>query len=319
MIAEIPVFAVRSSQLDQVIRGIRASHKYNLEASTEDHLGYTAHTAKIHEILCEIISQQFDPARRKQGLTILDVGGGRGELALLFSPQFLTAMIDVDLLSARIAKELQRGVTSFPVLCGDCSRLPIASGSYDIVIAKETSHHMADPARFFRELGRVVRPDGLVIVIEGVLSRFTNQKQAAARDRIRQLGAVHHHYLLSDVIGPLSQIFADTDIKWAMPAPFARILSKLGCGELGKVMDHVWMRAPRAIQLHALSAGGGTAVVGCQTFVVKEDTTPPTPGEVSPYPAELAELDRIADDVVAGIRNLILSHAPASRTTVGGG
>src|ERR1017187_6260397 len=118
MVDGIPVFAVRSNHLAEVTAGILASHRYNAETPADAHLAYTTHTLATYRTLRKIIDGSH-PESKKRRLTILDVGGGRGELALLFAGRYDTAMIDVDLYSAQAAQVLQVGASHFRVLCGD--------------------------------------------------------------------------------------------------------------------------------------------------------------------------------------------------------
>lgn len=50
-------------------------------------------------------------------------------------------------------------------VCGSASRLPFASGSFDVVMACAAVHHFDDPASLLREMGRVTRTGGLLLLI----------------------------------------------------------------------------------------------------------------------------------------------------------
>jgi ubiquinone/menaquinone biosynthesis C-methylase UbiE len=308
MVDGIPVFAVRSNQLAEVTAGIVASHRYNAEASADDHLAYTAHTVGVYETLRNIIEASHPEARQRR-LTILDVGGGRGELSLLFAGSFNTAMIDVDLFSAQIARELQAGASCFRVLCGDCSYLPIESHSIDVVVAKETAHHMADPEGFWAELARVVRPDGLLVIVEGVQSRLVDRERSLARDRMRQLGATHHHFYLSDMTGPLKGMFAETRIAHVAPTVFGSVFARVGLPGLGKCMDGLLAHFPPILRLWATLIGGGTVVLICRRPSVDRSRSGPSKPNFTPvveYPVELADVEPISGMVIKRIRRELL-------------
>jgi SAM-dependent methyltransferase len=51
-----------------------------------------------------------------------------------------------------------------PVLRGEASRIPLPDGSFDVVVSIDVHEHLEDCAPFNRELARVVRPNGLVVV-----------------------------------------------------------------------------------------------------------------------------------------------------------
>jgi SAM-dependent methyltransferase len=47
---------------------------------------------------------------------------------------------------------------------GDIASLPFRDGSFDLVTANMVVEHLADPERQFREIGRVLRPGGLLLL-----------------------------------------------------------------------------------------------------------------------------------------------------------
>jgi ubiquinone/menaquinone biosynthesis C-methylase UbiE len=47
---------------------------------------------------------------------------------------------------------------------GDAGRMPFADGSFDVVLSNSVLHHLADPTRMFREMVRVTRPGGAILV-----------------------------------------------------------------------------------------------------------------------------------------------------------
>lgn len=73
-----------------------------------------------------------------------------------------------DLLSHRVTRyigmERSAGTGSRPDVLGDAVDLPFAGGSFGAVLATEVMEHLPDPDRFLREVGRVVRPGGVVLL-----------------------------------------------------------------------------------------------------------------------------------------------------------
>lgn len=104
---------------------------------------YAAHENLSH--LIELLPKASQPAR------VLVVGcgeGGEGTNVLDRS--------DVELVSSDISP------TSRTDLCADAHRLPFADGSFDAVIVQAVLEHVLDPGMCVAEIGRVLRPAGLV-------------------------------------------------------------------------------------------------------------------------------------------------------------
>ncbi len=51
-----------------------------------------------------------------------------------------------------------------PVLKGDCSRIPVPDAAFDVVVSIDVHEHLPDCTEFNRELKRVTKPGGYVIV-----------------------------------------------------------------------------------------------------------------------------------------------------------
>jgi ubiquinone/menaquinone biosynthesis C-methylase UbiE len=311
MVDGIPVFALRFSQLTEVTSGVLASHRYNSEAPPEKHLSYTAQNVEISQMLLKILEASFPESKQRQ-LTLLDVGGGRGELAFLLSTTFDTAMIDVDLFSARVAQALQGGKLGFRVFCGDCSILPFESHSVDILIVKETAHHMAQPEPFFAELARVVRYDGIVLIVEFLQPALLSRRRTLRVDRMRQLGAAHHHFYLWDMTRSLRTLFGDTPVVQAVPWVFRSLFTKLGLSGIGESLGRAIERLPLALRLWLTIAGGGAVVLACRRPVAGNSQACSlnwNPEPMVDYPVELADVEPISEPVITNIRNRLVAQS----------
>lgn len=51
-------------------------------------------------------------------------------------------------------------------LAADATRLPFRSGTFDAIAAVDVLHHLAQPAVFFEEARRVLRPGGRIVAVE---------------------------------------------------------------------------------------------------------------------------------------------------------
>lgn len=102
-----------------------------------------------------------DPA----DLRVLDVGSGDGVLDSLLGELPGLEGTDVAEEMLELARRANPGVR---YAAGEEGRLPYEDESFDFVFTVCVLHHVAPPARpaFFAELARVVRPGGLVAVVE---------------------------------------------------------------------------------------------------------------------------------------------------------
>jgi SAM-dependent methyltransferase len=104
----------------------------------------------------------LDAARVTCGTRLLDAGCGAGLLALLASLRGArVAALDASAALLTIARERLPGAD---VREGDLEALPFADAGFDAVTAVNSLFYAADMAAAMRELARVVRPGGRVVV-----------------------------------------------------------------------------------------------------------------------------------------------------------
>jgi ubiquinone/menaquinone biosynthesis C-methylase UbiE len=100
---------------------------------------------------------------RLEAAAILDVGCGAGTNLDLLSEHFAGCTIhgvDVE----REPLGFSREVRDLPVYQADVAKLPFREASFDLVTALDTLEHFADDASALRELHRVCKPGGTLLV-----------------------------------------------------------------------------------------------------------------------------------------------------------
>ena len=102
---------------------------------------------------------------------VLEVGCGEGLLADAIrrtAEERKLALTYTGLDVSDSALELARSHVEGTLLCGDATEVvaQLPADSQDLVIAKNLLHHLDDPATFLREAGRVVGPDGRLVIFE---------------------------------------------------------------------------------------------------------------------------------------------------------
>ncbi len=120
---------------------------------------------------------------------VLDVATATGHTALAFAPR-VAAVVGLDLtpemlpLAARLAEE--RGATNVAFMVGDVDDLPF-DGAFDLGTCCIAPHHFADIGHFLAEAARVLRPGGLLAVVDNVVPG--SRRHGKQADREREAGA----------------------------------------------------------------------------------------------------------------------------------
>jgi ubiquinone/menaquinone biosynthesis C-methylase UbiE len=101
---------------------------------------------------------------------LLDVGCGPGNIVLKIARRCpRLSMVGLDY-SQNMVQTARRTAAEMGLdgrvffQRADAGRMPFADGSFDVVLSNSVLHHLADPSRMFREMLRVVKPDGAILV-----------------------------------------------------------------------------------------------------------------------------------------------------------
>jgi SAM-dependent methyltransferase len=107
-------------------------------------------------------------ALRLEGKRVLDVGCGPGHYLVELARHGAAAVVGADVDAARLAfarAELRRrGVGGVTLVCADGTRLPFASGSFDVVLCLLTLPYVEDDARAIQEIARLLKPGGILVL-----------------------------------------------------------------------------------------------------------------------------------------------------------
>jgi 2-polyprenyl-3-methyl-5-hydroxy-6-metoxy-1,4-benzoquinol methylase len=117
----------------------------------------------------DLLFAHLDPVRDLHGKAVLEIGCGRGELAYRIAAASAPRLfVGADF--AQSAVRFARGRAARPPagrvgwLVSDIQALALAAGFFDTVISCETIEHVPDPALAVRELHRVLRPGGRLLL-----------------------------------------------------------------------------------------------------------------------------------------------------------
>lgn len=103
----------------------------------------------------------------RPGMRVLDVAIGTGQVACegrrLLGGRGLVVGIDISL---GMLEQARRADAADALVCGQAEALPFACDSFDLVSVGYGLRHVSDLTLLFRELARVLRPGGILLVLE---------------------------------------------------------------------------------------------------------------------------------------------------------
>ena len=128
--------------------------------------------------------------------SLLDLGTGTGRMLEMFGPDIERGLgLDLSLDMLLLARDrLERaGLRNCSIRQGDIYDLPLANGSFDVVILHQVLHFLDDGARAIREAARVLRPGGRLLVVdfapheqEFLREQFAHRRLGFAPDTVMQ-------------------------------------------------------------------------------------------------------------------------------------
>src|SRR5215471_21220671 len=96
---------------------------------------------------------------------VLDIGTGAGAFALALAPH-VREVVGVDIVPELLAEARKRAPANVELVEADATRLPFPDASFDLVTTARTLHHVARPEVVVAEADRVLRPGGIMLVVD---------------------------------------------------------------------------------------------------------------------------------------------------------
>lgn len=123
----------------------------------------------------------------------LDAGTGAGHTALALAPH-VAQVTAVDLTPQMLATAAELATErdlSLTLAQADVAALPFPNDYFHLVTCRLAAHHFADNGRFLNEAARVLRPGGLVGIVDNIVpgTRLRGKKARQARAAARYINA----------------------------------------------------------------------------------------------------------------------------------
>lgn len=114
----------------------------------------------IAKSVADVLSSELSGAE-----LCLEIGVGTGRIALPLAERGID-LVGIDLAPSMLARPLANagGSLPFPLVTGDVTSLPLAAASVDAVLGCHVLHLIPDWQFALDEAGRVLRPDGVLLV-----------------------------------------------------------------------------------------------------------------------------------------------------------
>jgi MPBQ/MSBQ methyltransferase len=158
-------------------RSVHLGHWDDPRAVGSERAEFGRAQARLDEILLEM-------ADLRSGLSVLDVGCGLGATLETINKR-MSAMVltglNIDARQLELCRSIESAngnVVSWKE--ADACRMPFADGSFDRLLCIEAMFHFPSRRTFFAEAARVLRPGGLLVASDIVLSPAAREREAPA-------------------------------------------------------------------------------------------------------------------------------------------
>jgi SAM-dependent methyltransferase len=143
----------------------------------------------------------IDLAAPAPGDTVCDVGCGNGTyLAELARRGFAGRVLGLDMSLGMLAAARERlgTVSAAGLLAADAAALPLRDGTADLTLAMHMLYHVPNPSQAIRELRRVTRPGGRVVIGLNGPGHLRQLREVVAAARGDDVWGQHERVTLDD-------------------------------------------------------------------------------------------------------------------------
>lgn len=150
------------------------------------------------------VEERFQHALGASPGRVLDLACGPGVVTAAVAG-VASEVVGLDATPAMLEKAEQRcekaGLTNVSFHLGDAELLPFENGAFDAVVTRLAIHHFAAPETVLREVGRILRDDGVFVIADVVVSE--DAEEAALQNAIENIRDPSHVRMM-----PLSELLS---------------------------------------------------------------------------------------------------------------
>ena len=133
---------------------------------------YESNHSGIYEMCKEDYPPILEEIKKQEFTHILDAGCATGPMLTLLTQEYPEKQYTgLDLSQKMIETAKMKNLPNTTFIEGDCENMPLESNTYDIVINSQSYHHYPDPLAFFKEVHRVLKPGGKLILRDNTASK----------------------------------------------------------------------------------------------------------------------------------------------------
>jgi ubiquinone/menaquinone biosynthesis C-methylase UbiE len=117
----------------------------------------------------EVLKEKVEFAKPQSTDAVLDIACGPGAFALAVAPRVHWVRgVDLtpEMLRRARAYQAEKQILNAAFVQGDAEQLPFPAGTFDLVSCQCSFHHMPKPQLVLREMVRVAKPEGRLVIID---------------------------------------------------------------------------------------------------------------------------------------------------------
>ncbi len=132
-----------------------------------------------------------------RGCDVIDIASGEGYGSALLA-QAARSVIGIDVDEKAVAHAAKaHGADNLQFRSGPCASIPAGDASVDVVVSFETLEHFAEHDEFCREIRRILRPGGLLILSTPDRAEYSERPSTANPHHVRELSRDEFETLLA--------------------------------------------------------------------------------------------------------------------------